>query len=128
MAQGKSLEQEVYPRRLGYSTRSTRPEAASHRLQSAERRRRRQWFLPGWDMASDSPSPSTVPAQNGAASIHLTAELAIAETQTWRFARHSGTEWKANCASVSARSRNLATIAATLTTIETNTMSAAATP
>jgi hypothetical protein len=32
VTQGKSLEQEVYTRRLGCSTRSTRPEAAAHRL------------------------------------------------------------------------------------------------
>ena len=32
VAQGKSLEQEVYTRRLGCSTRSTRPDAAAHRL------------------------------------------------------------------------------------------------
>jgi hypothetical protein len=32
VAQGKRLEQEVCPRRLGYSDRSTRPEAAALRL------------------------------------------------------------------------------------------------
>jgi len=58
VAQGKSLEQEVYTRRLGCSTRSRRAEATSHRLQSAERRRRRQWFLPGRDIGERQPPPA----------------------------------------------------------------------
>jgi hypothetical protein len=52
VTQGKRLEEEVYTRCLGCPSRSSRLEAAAHRLSSAERRLQRKWFLPDGILAS----------------------------------------------------------------------------